>query len=83
MKKSLHKIIPSQNNFIKIAKHLSRKKKVSTFIDCNTVSHYINGEYSEHVKYTISYVDDNNKVDQYTFNAFTDLLIYFHKEMKG
>jgi hypothetical protein len=83
MKKSLHKIIPNQNNFIKIAKYLSRKKKVSTFIDCNTVSYYINGEYSTQVKYTVSYVDDDNKVDQYNFYSFTDLLIHFHKEMKG
>ena len=83
MKKSLHKIIPSQNNFIKIAKYLAEKKEMSTFIDCDTVCHYHNDEYNVETKYIITYVNSKNKVDQYTFNSFTDLLIYFRKEMKG
>ena len=83
MKKSLQSILPNQNNFIKIAKHLAEKKKVSTFIDCNTVCHYFCGAYSTDTKYVITYVNSANKVDRHVFTSFTDLLIYFHKEMKG
>ena len=84
MKKSLHKILPNQNNFIKIAKHLAEKKGMSVFVDCDTVCHYINGKYHTGVKYVITYIDNiQQEVPQHTFTSFTDLLIYFHKEMKG